>query len=438
VVLCDVRDLAARTREDAFDAIRLSAAAGAIALDRPHGVVALPSSVVADGRVYDFEVSSPAGLYAPGHHEIAVAVRHGAWAVHGTVHVVVGSTPTVSPAVWTTSGPVPADVSAQLPQSTIVPALEGPGLRVAVRRIHLAAEQARRALLEDNRGLVRTVVNRYRAVLRAEASSLELADLLVVAEHQLLDVVDRSFTAPDAPRPRDVAWSKLVQRAIGGAVRAEVARATGISVEFRQLLAWFHANPQDRHAPAIDVARRMAFAAGVTRLMAARVISSRGAAAAELDEMLERGAARYVPPVHGAGEERRRLRSAGVFVISPRSSLAEIERAQSFNGTAALTLDDDSSPMAGRDLRIAHIDHGYGETDTTDFLRRTIEQTGMSPIEALVWLHRSGALDPGGHGSELPDIAETLGLSGRAEARAALRRARRKLDSWVGELRAAN
>jgi hypothetical protein len=319
-----------------------------------------------------------------------------------------------------------------------VPALEGPGLRVAVRRIHLAAEQARRALLEDNRGLVRTVVNRYRAVLRAEASSLELADLLVVAEHQLLDVVDRSFTAPDAPRPRDVAWSKLVQRAIGGAVRAEVARATGISVEFRQLLAWFHANPQDRHAPAIDVARRMAFAAGVTRLMAARVISSRGAAAAELDEMLERGAARYVPPVHGAGEERRRLRSAGVFVISPRSSLAEIERAQSFNGTAALTLDDDSSPTAGRDLRIAHIDHGYGETDTTDFLKRTIAQTGMSPIEALVWLHRSGALDPGGHGSELPDIAETLGLSGRAEARAALRRARRKLDSWVGELQAAN
>jgi hypothetical protein len=62
----------------------------------------------------------------------------------------------------------------------------------------------------------------------------------------------------------------------------------------------------------------------------------------------------------------------------------------------------------------------------------------MSPIEALVWLHRSGALDPGGHGSELPDIAETLGMSGRGEARAALRRARRKLDSWVDELREAN
>lgn len=436
MVLCDVRDLSARTREDAFDAIRLSAAVGAVPLDQPLGVVAIPSSVVADGRVVDLEMSSPGGLYAPGHHRVAVAGGHGAWAVHGTVHVVVGTAATAASAEWVTSGPVPTEVLEQLPRSVIVPALEGASLRVAVRRIHLAAEQARRGLLDDNRGLVRTVVNRYRAVLRAESSSLELADLLVVGEHQLLDVVDRMFTAPDAPRPRDVAWSKLVQRAIGGAVRAEVARATGISVEFRQLLAWFHANPQDRHAPAIDVARRMAFAAGVTRLMAARAISSRGAAAAELDEMLERGAARYVPPVHGAGEQRRRLRSAGVFVISPRSSLAEIERAQSFTGTAALTLDD--AATVGRDLRIAHIDHGYGEADTTDFLRRTIEQTGMSPIEALVWLHRSGALDPSGHGSELPDIAETLGLSGRAEARAALRRARRKLDSLVGELRAAN
>lgn len=401
-------------------------------------MVTLPSSVVADGRVYDLESTATAGLFPSGRHEIGVRLRHGTWSVHGTVIVAAGTDAAPTAAAWATSGAVPPAVMAQLPRSIAVPLLDGAALRVAVRRIHVAAEQARRSLLEDNRGLVRSVVNRYRAVVRSEASSLDLADLLVVAEHQLLDVVDRTFTAPDAPRPRDVAWSKIVQRAIGGAVRAEVARATGISVEFRQLLAWFHANPQDRRAAPDDVARRMAFAAGVTRLMAARSITSRGAAAAELDDMLERGAARYVAPVHGAGDERRRLRSAGVFVISPRSSLAEIERAQAFHGTAALTLDDDTSPAAGRDLRVAHLDDGYAEADTTDFLRRTIEQTGMSSVEALVWLHRSGALDPSGHGSELPDIAVELGLSGRAEARAALRRARRKLDSWAGELREAN
>jgi hypothetical protein len=414
----------------------MSSAASGCALDRPLGIVAMPSSVVDDGRVIDVTLSQVPGLFPAGRYPIIVTLRSGGWAIAGTVHVAVGEPDASVPAAtWIETGDVPAVIRAQLPRSTAVPALTGASLRVAVRRLHVAAENARRSLLEDNRGLVRSVVNRYRAVVRSEASSLELADLLVVAEHQLLEVVERCYTAPDAPRPRDVAWSKLVQRAIGGAVRAEVARATGISVEFRQLLAWFHAHPHDRQAAPIEVAHRMAFAAGVTRLMAARFIPSRPAAAALLDEMLENGSARYVAPVRGAAEQRRRLRSAGVFVISPRSSLAEIERAQSFHGTAALAREDD---LTATTTLLGHVDHGYAETETTDFLRRTIEHTGMSPVEALVWLHRSGALDPTGQGSELPDIAETLGLSGRAEARAALRRARRKLDSWADDLREAN
>lgn len=434
MVLYESRDLAARTREDAFDAIRLSTAANGWPLDRSVGLVGLPSSVVDDGRVVDVTSSHPSGLFVPGTHAVTLTLRGGSWALDGTIHIAVGGHDVPS-ATWVATGVVPEPVRAQLPRSCAVAALSGAHLRVAVRRLHVAAERARRSLLEENRGLVRSVVNRYRAVVRSEASSLELADLYVVAEHQLLEVVDRCYTAPDAPRPRDVAWSKLVQRAIGGAVRAEVARATGISVEFRQLLAWFHAHPQDRRAAPAEVAHRMAFAAGVTRLMAARLISSRAAASDLLAEMIDNGSARYVEPVRGASEQRRRLRSAGVFVISPRSSLAEIERAQSFHGTAALALDDD---LTATSTRLGHIDRGYDETDTTDFLRRTIARSGMSSVEALVWLHRSGALDPTGQGSELPDIAETLGLSGRAEARAALRRARRKLDSWAGELREAN
>jgi hypothetical protein len=45
---------------------------------------------------------------------------------------------------------------------------------------------------------------------------------------------------------------------------------------------------------------------------------------------------------------------------------------------------------------------------------------------------RTGVLDPTGQATELPDIATELSLSGRDEARAALRRARRKLENWAG------
>lgn len=430
------RDQTARTREDAFDAIRLSNAAGEVALDAPSALIAFPTSIVDDGRVVDLDLDRRPGLHRAGAFTVEVTAQSSAWSLSGSFQVSIGAGP-VDAAEWQPCGEVPDAVLAQLPRSVEVPALEGAALRHAVRRAHLAAENARRQLLEDNQGLVRSVVNRYRAVVRSEASSLELADLVLVGEHQLLDVVERCFTGPDATRPRDVAWSKLVQRAIGGAVRAELARATGISVEFRQLLSWFHTHPADRSAPVEDVAWRMAFDAGVTRLMAARMLQ-RTDAAALLEEMLDSGSARYVPPTRGCGDERRRLRSAGVFVISPRSSLAEISRAQSFRGTAALSIEDDLGASSGHLGELAAEEHGFSEADTADFLRRTIDRTGMSPVESLVWLHRSGALDPHGCGSELPEIAVTLGLSGRAEARAALRRARRKLDAWSGELQAAN
>jgi hypothetical protein len=237
-----------------------------------------------------------------------------------------------------------------------------------------------------------------------------------------------------------VAWSKVVQRAVGNAVRTEIARATGISVEFRQLLAWLHANPADRDAECEEVAYRMAHATGVTRLMAQRNLSDRTLGATLLDEMLAEGRAVYIAHGKGAASERRRARQAGVFTISPRSSLAEIERAQRFAGAPRLGIDmldpEDSSQTVNESL-LAHADQGYAEADTRDVIRRTIESTGMSGIEALVWLQRSGALDPGGHGAELPEIAEDLGLSGRSEARAALRRARRKLEAISSNARRA-
>lgn len=426
----------ARTREDAFDAIRLSDVVGDVVLDRPYGVVSFPTSVVFDdGHVVDLTVDRTPGLYAAGAFEIAVSAEGPGWLVAGVLPVSVGATE-VAPARWTATGAVPDGVLAQLPRPVQTAALDGGALRVAVRRLHVAAERARRQLLDDNRGLVRSVVNRYRAVVRGEACSLDLDDLVVVGEHQLLEVVDRSFTGPAATLPRDVAWSKLVQRAIGGAIRTELARATGISVEFRQLLAWFHAHPTDRDAPVEQVARRMAFDAGVTRLRANRQVA-RPVAVSILEEMLDNGSARYVPPTRGCNDERRRLRSAGVFVISPRSSLAEIGRAQAFHGAAALATEDDLGAAGSHLGHLSAVDDGFEETDAADFLRHTIDRTGMSPIEALVWLHRSGALEPNGCGAELPDIADTLGLSGRAEARAALRRARRKLDAWASELELA-
>jgi hypothetical protein len=432
--------VAIRAREDLFDAIRLSRRLDGSDLDSPAGLVTFPTSIIVGSTVADLCTSVQPGLVPAGNHDVTARVVIGGLVVNGELSVVVGDDEP-APAVWSAHRgdgslvAVPAEIADQLPRSIRVRCLSGAALRSAVRRAHLTAEQARIELISCNRGLVRTVVNRYRSVVRAEATSLELDDLMMVGEHQMLDTADRFFTDPMLRPVRDVAWSKLVQRAVGNAVRTEIARATGISVEFRQLLSWFHAHPEDRSLPVEVIAQRMALSAGTTRLMAQRSMSNRSAAAALLEDMLACGDAMYVEPGRDAAARSKELRADGIFVISSRSSYAEIERARTFQGAHSLTLDDTVGDDAGsesRGSRIGRDEIGYDESDTTDVLRRTIAQTGMSPVEALVWLHRTGALDPNGHAVELPEIADELGLQDRAEARAALRRARRKLDSWMG------
>jgi hypothetical protein len=430
---------AIRAREDLFDSIRLSRRLDGADIETPAGIVSFPTSVIIGSAVADLSVSMQPGLVPAGTHVVQARLVAQGLVVTGELSIVVGDEE-AAPAVWSAQRAdgmlvaVPVEIAEQLPRSVRVRRLSGAALRGAVRRAHMAAEQARADLIQSNRGLVRTVVNRYRSVVRAEATSLELDDLMIVGEHQMLDTADRFFTDPMLHPVRDVAWSKLVQRSVGNAVRTEIARATGISVEFRQLLSWFHAHPEDRSLPVEVIAQRMAVSAGTTRLMAQRSIASRTAASSLLEDMLACGDAMYVEPGRDAAARARELRADGIFVISSRSSHAEIERARNFQGAHALTLDDtvgDDQGSETRGSRIGAEDIRYDESDHTDVLRRTIVQTGMSPVEALVWLHRTGALDPNGQAVELPEIAEELGLQDRSEARAALRRARRKLDTWM-------
>jgi hypothetical protein len=431
-------------REQLFGTIRLSRILGSVELDIEGALVDLPRVIICGTDVYDMALSRLPGVMAEGSHEILATVVIGPIEVSGHFHVAVGETDVVpAQELWTAKNRqsghphvIPAEIAAQLPRSFSAPVLRGRALTGAVRRAHLAAERSRQELIETNRGLVRSVVNRYRSVVRSESSALDMSDLMIVGEHQVLHVVERHFSDPAVTPVRDVAWSKLVQRAIGNAVRGEIARATGVSVEFRQLLTWFHAHPEDRMESPAVVAQGMAFAAGVTRLMAKRNLRDRFAGIAQLEMMLESGEARYVPPGRGAAEVARGLVTDGVFVISSRSSLAEIERAQHFAGTSVVWLDADDDTNGGRNDRSGHLatsDGGYDTADWNDTIKHIIEDSGMTEVEALVWLHRTGALDPGGFGNELPEIAEDLGLSGRSEARAALRRARRKIDAWAAD-----
>ncbi len=432
---------AARQRrlESLLATIRLSRRVSTQPVTEHAAVVVFDTAIVHGGRVSDLRVSAHPGLFAAGDHLIDCDVVVDDLTISGSFHVAVG-TADAEPARWTVvrSGVVgglellPYELAAQLPTSFELPSLAGASLRRAVRRVHSNSALAGAQLLSEHRGLVRSVVNRYRSVVAGEDASLDLKDLMIVGDHQLLDVAERYFCDPNRLPPRDVAWSKIVQRAVGNAVRAEIARVTGISVEFRQLLAWFHSRPADREAPVEEVALRMAHAAGVTRLLAQRSTYDRAAGAALLDEMLRDGRAGYVAPGRDASAQRRTLHRAGVFVVSPRSSLAEIRRAQEFNGPSqlAIQISDDNGATVTDETILAQAESGFEETEHRDCLRRTIEGSGLSNIEALVWLHRSGALDPSGHGTELPEIADDLGLDGRSEARAALRRARRKLDAW--------
>ncbi|MCU1389657.1 MAG: hypothetical protein JWL72_2995 [Ilumatobacteraceae bacterium] len=418
-------------------AIRLSRAVGSDDLGTDGAVVDPGRAIVIGNDVHDLAMSMRPGVHHTGVHHVDASVRIGGIDIVGTFQIGIDvDVDVVAPATWQATQrstgmaiEIAAPIAAQLPVSMTLPAMAAGTLAGAVRRVHLAAERARRELIDSNRGLILSVVNRYRAVVRAESSSLDMSDLIAVGEHQLLRVVDRHFADPDTLPVRDVAWSKLVQRAVGNAVRSEIARATGVSVEFRQLLTWFQAHPEDRSETPELVAQRMAFAAGVTRLMATRELHDRFAGAAALELMLIAGEARYVAPGKGASEIARRLKAEGVFVISSRSSIAEIERAQHFVSGSNVRLDADPDGH-DRSTHLAMSDGGYDAADWTDMVRRIIEDSGMTKVEALVWLHRTGALDPGGFGTELPEIAEDLGLNGRSEARAALRRARRKIDAW--------
>jgi hypothetical protein len=420
--------------EELFATIRLSRALARVTVDeQPGAIVDFPTFVVVDGVVADLHVTSIPGFFAEGHHTVIARGVFGSIAVTGRFEIGVGEAFGISPATWTGSSSftgmhetVPATLEAMLPKSVQVPI--APSLLGAIRRAHLQAQRAKTELLRLNGGLVRSVVNRFRGVVRTESALIDLKDLVAVGEQQLLEVADRYFTDPEQAPVRTVAWSKLVQRAIGNALRTEIARVTGISVEFRQLLSWYHSHPEDRDQPAEFVARRMAFAAGVTRLMSARAIHDRAAAHELLETMLELGDAAYVVPGRDANEVSQQLRSAGIFVISSRSSLAEIDRARVFQGTTVPHLATEEA-HEDRNTFLSVIDPGYEVAELLDAVRQVIEKSKMTPLEAAVWLHRTGTLDPGGHPSELPDIAVDLGLKDRSEARSALRRARRKLDA---------
>ncbi len=427
-------------REDLIGMIRLSRMLNSEPIEAEGAVVDLPRVIVTGVEIFDIVLMDTCAILREGVHTFDATIAVGPLKVVGQFQVGVGefdvahSTWSAHRVVGGAAQPIPSDIAAHLPNSFTVPLLTGRALVAAVRRTHLAAERARHELIETNRGLVLSVVNRYRSVVRSESSALDMSDLIVVAEHQVLSVVERHFSNPQSAPVRDVAWSKLVQRAIGNAVRGEIARATGVSVEFRQLLTWFQAHPEDRPEVPAVVAQRMAFAAGVTRLMAKRNLRDRFAGIAQLEFMLANGEARYVAPARGAAATTRELIAQGIFVISSRSSLAEIERAQHFSATSMVWLDADTDNMGNdRSSHLAMSDSGYDKADWTDTIKHIIEDSGMTEVEALVWLHRTGALDPGGFGTELPDIAEDLGLSGRSEARAALRRARRKLDAWAAD-----
>lgn len=424
-------------REQLLAAVRLSRRLSVEPPATPGAVVAFPTVVVIEGVPHDLQTTAVPGWFEEGHHVVTVHGVVDGLEITGRFDVCVDTPLAGSAATWRAQElatgawvDLSEEIRAQLPRSMDVAAQ---GLVGAIRRVHLAAERSRAELLASNRGLLVSVVKRFRGVARQEAGVIEERDLMLVAEQQFLEVVDRWFTDPTTPPMRAVAFSKLVQRGVGNALRSEIARATGISVEFRDLLSWFHQHPEDRRIPADEVAYRMAFDAGVTRVMAARGLRNRAAGADVLREMLEQGEACYVAPGRDAAQISRSLRATGMFVISSRSSIAEIERARSFAGREVVNIDDDRDgrPNDGL-LRVD--ERGHERTEMCDAVRSVIDAAGLSDLEAAVWVMRTGVLDPTGHAAELPDIAAELSLRDRAEARAALRRARRKLDALIGNV----
>jgi hypothetical protein len=443
--------------ERIFTRMRAAAAVAEVAPRVSEGGVHAFNPVIVASRAWPAQVSHEPGVFEPGATWVLYRVRIGQavgartdWKleVDGRFCVVVGDDPTVPvpDAVWrvrTNDGSTPADANEypwfeQLPVSTFVPCLHGQRLARAIGRIVYDGEEARADLVRSQRGLVCRVVDQYRRRLALDTAAADADDLVQVGLQRVLELGTRRYAAPASQRPATASWSKVALREVANAVKAEIAAVTGMSVEFRQLLAWFRAHPADRHAPVDEVAFRMARAAGVTRLMQARRAISRDAAERQIDLMLADGSAVYVAP-SAEPSVKTAARAHGRFVISPRSSLAEIERAARHSEQPAPSLDMpvstvDGAPTFGEQW-LVDVAHAYDEVETRSFLASSLASKGVSATEAAVWLARTGAL--GGGPDELPEIAEDLGLAGRSEARAALRRAWRKLDTIGDDLAAA-
>lgn len=439
--------------EHIFSRMRTAAAVRGAGHPGQAGIVRFPTAVITR-RAWAADVSCEPGLFPVGstwvEYRVGVGADDGsrdAFTVEavGRFCVVVGDDGTVDvpAAEWafrSADGDEvdPADVPwrHQLPRSVLVPRLSGPRLNRTISRLLYDGESARSDLLATQRGLVHKVVGQYRRHLEAEACALDVEDLEQVGLQRVLELAERRYAGRAADRPQTAAWSKVAMREVGNAVKAEIAAVTGISVEFRQLLTWFRAHPQDRNRPTIDVAADMAFAAGVTRLVQAHRAVDRASGAALLEAMLADGRAVYVGP----GDDPARkaaARAEGRFVVAPRSSLAEIERAQRHSDQPPVTLDGPAgseSEATLADLVLVDAEQGFARVDVEEFLDRLFADAGLTPLEADVWAARTGV-----HGApdELPEIAADLGLDGRAEARAALRRAWRKLSSVGDELRRA-
>ena len=112
----------------------------------------------------------------------------------------------------------------------------------------------------------------------------------------------------------------------------------------------------------------------------------------------------------------------------PNSACRDAARASSRFAVLAHAMSNTTATMPSRTA--SGCENWFRSGDFT-YSTANAKGSGMTALEAMVWLQRTGALDPGGHATELPDIAADLGLRDRAEARAALRRARRKLDAWT-------
>ena len=416
------------------------------------GVHLFPTTVVT-ARSWAAEISHEPGAFSAGLTWVDYRVRIGTdegdrddWRleVEGRFCVVVSddASADVPAAEWSVRSRDGRDLplatvsgAEQLPRSAFVPRLGATRRARAMRRLAEDGAVARAELARSQRPLARKVVDRLRGELGNERGAVDVDELEHVALLRIVEVAEHWFAGPADDRPATAGWSKVAHREATAAVRREIVAATGVSAEFRQLLEWMRQRPDDRARPTEHVAYAMAHAAGASRLVQARQARDRTAAEVLLDAMLRDGRAVYVAAGTAPGE-RHAHRVAGTFVVSPRSSLAEIDRAQRHAGGGAVALDapatDGAASTIGERFLADDRDH-FGDVDNRLFLDAAMTAHAVSPLEAHVWCAHSGVL--GGGAAELAEIADELGLvGGRAEARSALRRAWRKLDTVGAEL----